>query len=179
MWQLFPGLRCPGDDPADSELHRTVALKIPLPIFASEPSLLERFYREARAAAQLRHPGIVSVHEVIMLDGMPVIVSDFIKGKSLRGLLAERRLTFEESAELIAQVADALDYAHSMGLVHRDIKPGNIMVLKSGVVGSRHAPRADPETTANEATAHGVCLLPVGNVYSPVIMDFGLALREE
>src|SRR6266852_1836205 len=144
MWQLFPGLRCPGDDPADSELHRTVALKIPLPIFASEPSLLERFYREARAAAQLRHPGIVSVHEVIMLDGMPVIVSDFIKGKSLRGLLAERRLTFEEAAELIAQVADALDYAHSMGLVHRDIKPGNIMIEEAKEVSGGAISKSGP-----------------------------------
>ena len=118
----------------DPELDRTVAIKIPHPFLASEPSQLERFYREARAAAQLRHPRIVSVHEVVMFNGLPVIVSDFIDGVPLRHLLAEQRLTFREAAELTAQMADALDYAHSMGLVHRDIKPGNIMVVKSGVV---------------------------------------------
>src|SRR6266851_723712 len=115
----------------DTELHRTVALKIPHPKFATDPSQLERFYREARAAAQLRHPGIVCVHEVLLLDGIPVIVSDFIEGASLRRLLAERRLTFREAAELAAQLADALDYAHSMGVIHRDVKPSNIM-LSSG-----------------------------------------------
>jgi WD40 repeat protein/serine/threonine protein kinase len=157
---------------ADTELHRTVALKIPLPIFASEPSLLERFYREARAAAQLRHPGIVSVHEVIMLDGMPVIVSDFIHGVSLRRLLAERRLTFEEAAELIAQVAEALDYAHSMGLVHRDIKPGNIMIEEAKEVSGGAISKSGPASHHSPSTTHHSPL-------TPRIMDFGLALRED
>jgi serine/threonine protein kinase len=66
----------------------------------------------------LRHSGIVTVHEVQTLDGLGTIVSDFIQGVTLKKLLEVRRLTFREAAELIAAVADAVDYAHSMGLVH-------------------------------------------------------------
>jgi WD40 repeat protein/serine/threonine protein kinase len=155
----------------DTKLHRTVALKIPLPIFASEPNLLERFHREARTAAQLRHPGIVSVHDVIMVDGMPLIVSDFIHGVSLRKLLADRRLTFEEAAELAAKVADALDYAHSMEVVHRDIKPGNIMI--SSVVRRPSSVVQDKEVSDGD---NGQRTTDYGH---PLIMDFGLALRED
>jgi WD40 repeat protein/tRNA A-37 threonylcarbamoyl transferase component Bud32 len=158
---------------ADRELDRTVAIKIPHAGLASEPSQLERFYREARAAAQLRHPGIVSVHEVVMFNGLPVIVSDFIDGVPLRHLLAEQRLTFREAAELTAHLADALDYAHSMGLVHRDIKPGNIMVLRSESVSSGGRGSCQAGTTPGSAGASP------SRPHSPVIMDFGLALREE
>src|SRR4051794_29861754 len=112
----------------DTVLDRVVALKIPHPALLGSADLLERFRREARAVAQLRHPGIVTVHEVLDVDGQPVIVSDFISGAPLKDLLEQRRLTFRESAALVAEVAEALDYAHSRGLVHRDVKPGNIMI---------------------------------------------------
>jgi WD40 repeat protein/tRNA A-37 threonylcarbamoyl transferase component Bud32 len=140
----------------DTELDRIVALKIPHAGLLSEPRDLERFHREARAAAQLRHPGIVPVHEVATLDGLPALVADFIDGVSLRDLLGQRRLTFRESAELVARVAEALDYAHTMGLVHRDVKPANVM-LDFGPGGG-----AGPESPLR-----------------PLVMDFGLALREE
>src|SRR5262249_57167340 len=107
---------------------RTVALKVPHVGLLATPALLERFHREARAAAQLRHPGIVSVHEVLALEGQPVLVSDFISGIPLKDLLELRRLTFREAAALVADVAEALDYAHSRGLVHRDVKPANILI---------------------------------------------------
>jgi hypothetical protein len=107
----------------DTELDRIVALKIPHAGLLTSAADLERFHREARAAAQLRHPGIVTVHEVQTLDGLPTMVSDFIAGVLLKDLLEVRRLTFREAATLVANVAEALDYAHSMGLVHRDIKP--------------------------------------------------------
>jgi len=115
---------------------------------------LERFHREARAAAQLRHPGIVTVHEVQTLDGLPTIVSDFIKGVPLKDLLEVRQLTVHEAATLLAEIAEAVDYAHSMGLVHRDLKPANIMI--------EYGPGA-----------------PDGGVGKPLVMDFGLALRDE
>jgi WD40 repeat protein/tRNA A-37 threonylcarbamoyl transferase component Bud32 len=140
----------------DTELDRIVALKIPHAGLLSAPRDLERFHREARAAAQLRHPGIVPVHEVATLDGLPALVADFIDGVSLRDLLGQRRLTFRESAELVARVAEALDYAHTMGLVHRDVKPANIM-LDFGPGGG-----SGPESPLR-----------------PLLMDFGLALREE
>jgi len=140
----------------DTELERTVALKLPHASLVSAPDLLERFYREARAAAQLRHPGIVTVHEVLTLEGLPAIVSDFIDGTTLRDLVGARRLTFRESAQLIAQLAEALDYAHAMGLVHRDVKPGNVMI--EGVRGQGN---------------------DIKDVLNPQIMDFGLALRDD
>jgi WD40 repeat protein/tRNA A-37 threonylcarbamoyl transferase component Bud32 len=139
----------------DTQLDRIVALKVPHASLLAVPTERERFQREARAAAQLRHPGIVTVHEVQTLDGLPAIVADFIDGVSLRDLLAERRLTFREAAALVAEVAEALDYAHGMGLVHRDIKPANIMI---------------------EPGAAGGDLAGVGR---PLVMDFGLALRPE
>src|SRR5262249_45462043 len=95
----------------DTELDRVVALKIPHSGLLTAEDELERFRREARAAAQLRHPGIVPVHEVATLDGLPTIVADFISGVPLHDLLEARRLTFREAAALVAEVAEALDYA--------------------------------------------------------------------
>src|SRR5262249_61074382 len=112
----------------DTELDRIVALKIPHASLLTSEADLERFRREARAAAQLRHPGIVTVHEVQMLEGLPTIVADFIQGVPLKDLLEVRRLTFREAATLVAGVAEALDYAQTIGLVDRVIKPDNVLM---------------------------------------------------
>jgi serine/threonine-protein kinase len=112
----------------DTKLDRIVALKIPHASLLTSPQELQRFQREARAAAQLRHPHIVPVHEVVMLDGLPTIVSEFVDGVPLKELLLARPPTFREAASVVAQVALALDYAHSLGVVHRDIKPANILL---------------------------------------------------
>ena len=96
----------------DTELDRIVALKIPHSGLLTENEELERFQREARAAAQLRHPNVVSVHEVARLNNLPVIVSEYIAGVPLKDLLDAQRLTFRQSAALAAQIADALEYAH-------------------------------------------------------------------
>ncbi len=112
----------------DTTLARTVALKIPHSGVLTTAADLERFQREARAAAQLRHPGIIPVHEVVMLEGLPTIVSDLVTGVPLHDLMATRRLGLREAAVLTAAAADAVHYAHSMGVVHRDLKPANIMV---------------------------------------------------
>jgi WD40 repeat protein/serine/threonine protein kinase len=155
----------------DTELDRIVALKIPHASLLSSEADLERFHREARAAAQLRHPGIVTVHEVQSLEGLPTIVADFIQGVPLKDLLEVRRLTFREAAQLVAEVAEALDYAHAMGLVHRDIKPSNIMM--ESVVRSPSSIAEDQGATADNGvrtTDHGL---------QPLVMDFGLALRQE
>jgi tetratricopeptide (TPR) repeat protein/tRNA A-37 threonylcarbamoyl transferase component Bud32/ribosomal protein S27E len=142
----------------DTELDRIVALKIPHAGLLIESEELERFHREARAAAQLRHPGIVTVHEVVTLEGLPTIISDFVEGVPLKDLLEVRRLSFRESAGLIAEVADALDHAHSMGLVHRDIKPANIMIERVPGGGKAESKQA---------------------LGKPLLLDFGLALRNE
>ncbi len=142
----------------DTHLDRIVALKIPHTGLLTNDTELQRFHREARAAAQLRHPGIVTVHSVETLDGLPTIVSDFITGYPLRELLQDRRLTFREAASLLGDVAEAVHYAHSLGVIHRDLKPANIMVEKANDSDDRPA---DPATLR------------------PLVMDFGLALRGE
>jgi WD40 repeat protein len=116
----------------DPELDRTVAIKVPRAGNLTDPQELDRFLREARSVAQLRHPSIVSVHEVGQTDGVPYIVSDFVRGVTLADLLSARRPGFREAAELVADIADALQYAHERGVVHRDVKPSNIMIGEDG-----------------------------------------------
>jgi WD40 repeat protein len=149
----------------DTVLERIVALKVPHASLLTSAECVARFEREARAAAQLRHPGIVRLYEVAALDGVPVLVSDFIEGVPLKDLLEVKRLTFREAAALVAEAAEALDYAHGMGLVHRDIKPGNIMIEYGR-----------PGATATAPPPPLKKSIPVGR---PVLVDFGLALREE
>jgi hypothetical protein len=116
----------------DPELHRTVAVKVLRAGKYAGAEELERFLREARSAAQLRHPGIVPIHEIAQGAGHPYIVSDYIDGLTLADLLTGRRPTFRESAELVVRVAEALEHAHRAGIVHRDVKPGNILLDRAG-----------------------------------------------
>lgn len=115
----------------DTLLDRVVALKVPRR-GQLETAEVEFFFRDARAAAQLRHPGIVSVHEVGR-DGETVfIVSDFIEGANLKEWLSARKLTVHEAAQLVAEIAGALQHAHECGVVHRDLKPANILMDGQG-----------------------------------------------
>jgi tRNA A-37 threonylcarbamoyl transferase component Bud32 len=148
----------------DTTLDRLVALKLPHSGLLTEKEELERFQREARAAAQLRHPGIVTVHEVATVNDLPVIIAEFVAGAPLRHLLEHRRPSFREAAALVAEVAEALDYAHSVGVVHRDVKPANIMLV-------RDPPRADEDAGAGPSSGD---LREIGR---PLLLDFGLALR--
>ena len=189
----------------DTVLDKVIALKIPHAGSLQAEDDRQRFFREARAAAQLRHPGIVTVHEVAELESdsgiIPSLVYDFVEGLTLRELLNTRRLTFRESAELIAQLAEALDYAHSMRVVHRDMKPANVMIeypvglglgapldedsttQGSGVReqgsearGQKSVVRDQPHFDRSPlATDHSIRLARP----RPLILDFGLALRDE
>lgn len=141
----------------DTELHRNVAVKIPK--FLSELETA-RFFREGRANAQLRHPGIVSIFEVGQFDKVPYLVTEFIQGKNLDWFLANGKLSHAQIANIILQIAEALDYAHAMGVVHRDIKPANI-ILETGRIASGKAGGADPTWGR------------------PLLMDFGIALHRE
>jgi eukaryotic-like serine/threonine-protein kinase len=156
----------------DTELDRIVALKIPHTGLLSSATDLERFHREARAAAQLRHTGIVTVYEVQTLEGLPVLVEDFIEGVPLKDLLETRRLTFREAASLLADVSEALHYAHNMGLVHRDVKPANVIIDNSGEpAGVSPRSNGEPAGVSPRRTPD--------YLGKPLIMDFGLALRDQ
>ena len=115
----------------DTELDRSVAIKIPRKE-QLEPAEAEKFIREARAAAQLKHPNIVSVHEVGREADQVYIVSDLVDGLSLSDWLTGQKLNFRESAEFCAKIADALQHAHQAGVIHRDLKPSNIMIDANG-----------------------------------------------
>jgi serine/threonine protein kinase/WD40 repeat protein len=115
----------------DTILDRTVALKIPRRENVDAVSI-EKFMREARAAAQLRHPNIISTHEVGRHADTLYIVSDYIRGASLADVIADHRLSVHDSVVITTKVADALEHAHESGVVHRDLKPSNILIDDDG-----------------------------------------------
>ena len=117
----------------DLALQRDVAIKVLHSHIAGVSHFQERFLQEARTAARLDHPGIVKVFDFGLQAGLLYIVMEFIPGSNLRQRLgelqaAEEQMQTEEGMELVAQVAEALDYAHNQGVFHRDIKPDNIML---------------------------------------------------
>jgi WD40 repeat protein/tRNA A-37 threonylcarbamoyl transferase component Bud32 len=116
----------------DPDLDRVVAIKVPRAGTLAGKGELERFQREARSVAQLRHPFLVSVYEVGQSAEVPYLVSEFVHGVTLADHLSARQPTPREAADLIARLAEALHYAHEMGVVHRDVKPANIMLSGDG-----------------------------------------------
>ena len=117
----------------DDDLDRLVAIKVPRPERVSQPEDIEAYLNEARIVANLDHSHIVPVYDVGRTDdGLCFVVSKFIEGSDLATRIKGARLGFHESAGLAAAVAEALHYAHTHGLVHRDVKPANIMIDASG-----------------------------------------------
>ncbi len=113
----------------DTTLDRTVALKALAPHLLWDPSFLERFQQEAKLAANLKHPNIVVIYEFGQLEGVAYIAMEYLGGQNLAGLVREEgALAPSRILKITSQVASALDYAHSQRLVHRDVKPSNIMV---------------------------------------------------
>jgi serine/threonine-protein kinase len=118
----------------DTRLDRDVAIKVLTSDHGADPTQKQRFLREARAASALIHPNIVTVHEINSADGMDFIVMEYIRGGPLSALLSQGRLPLERSVEYAIQISDALRTAHEASVVHRDLKPGNIMITPSGLV---------------------------------------------
>jgi tRNA A-37 threonylcarbamoyl transferase component Bud32 len=132
-------------------LNRTVAIKVLSTYFKDDPSFNKRFTREAKTMAQLRHPNIITIHDFGDQDGLPYIVMEYLTGETLSQILAKReRLPLDESLPLLQDIASALDYAHEQGVIHRDVKPSNVIV--------------EPVTT-----------LTIGRTERAILMDFGIA----
>lgn len=134
----------------DGQLQRQVAIKVPIldETTEKESNVEKEFLEEARRIAQLKHPGIVTVHDVGVDEGTCFIVSDFLDGPDLNHWMADNSPTWPECVKIVASVAEALSEAHARNTVHRDVKPGNILVVQRG-----------------------------GEPF-PVLVDFGLALND-
>ena len=119
----------------DQRLGRPVALKTMSPSLADDPELLQRFYREAQSAGQLRHPNIVTIYDIDEAEGIPFIAMEFLEGESLEAIISARKdIPVVRKVEILAQTCRGLHYAHEHGIVHRDVKPANIVVSNDGTV---------------------------------------------
>ncbi|HQU93494.1 MAG TPA: serine/threonine-protein kinase, partial [Pyrinomonadaceae bacterium] len=116
----------------DTTLGRKVALKTLPPSFASDPSFLRRFRNEAQAAANINHPNVATVYSVEDIDGLRFITMEYVEGKTLDRLTPDGGLAMKTFVEWLEPIAHALHAAHKRGIIHRDVKPGNIMISADG-----------------------------------------------
>jgi serine/threonine protein kinase len=146
----------------DTVLDRTVALKILLPQFARDANFVDRFRREAQAAARINHPNIVGIYDSGSDDETPFIVMEFIEGRTLADFMSGGgRFTAVHAVEVTEKICDALAFAHAAGVIHRDIKPANVMVTRKGEVKVMDfgiarivaGPQTAPQTSAVLGTA--------------------------
>src|SRR3954471_7980443 len=151
----------------DSLLDRPVALKVLFPEFATDRSFVERFRREAQAAANLSHPNIVSVYDWGEEGGTYFIVMEYVEGRSLAQILRdEGPLLPDRAADIATDIAAALGFAHRNGVIHRDVKPGNVLISPLGQVKVTDFGIARAVTTQDNLTQTGT-VMGTATYFSP------------
>lgn len=118
----------------DTRLERTVALKVLASSVANDPKRMQRFIQEAKAASALNHPNIITIHEIEQIDSVHFITTELIRGETLRHRMARGRLSFPEVFDIAIQIGSALVAAHEAGIIHRDVKPENVMLRSDGIL---------------------------------------------
>ena len=165
----------------DTRLDREVAIKI-LPLSRGDDKVQkERFLREARSASALIHPNIITVHEINAVEGTDFIVMEYVRGETLTMLLAHGKLPLAQALDYAIQISEALKTAHEAGVVHRDLKPGNIMIGPSGLVKVLDfgiAKRMSQEATAPDITAAASLTLAGATLGTPAYMSPEQALGD-
>src|SRR5262245_43202478 len=141
----------------DTRLERIVAIKVLPSQVAADPDLRQRFEREAKAISSLSHPHICALFDIGREAGTDYLVMEYLEGETLSARLERGPLSLRESLDCAIQIADALDKAHRQGLVHRDLKPGNIMMTRSG---AKLLDFGLAKGTADDSQAAGLTLAP-------------------
>ena len=118
----------------DPRLARDVAIKVMAPHVAADPEMRRRFETEARAIAALSHPSILAIHELAVVDGVPVAVMELLEGHTLRSRLKQGPIPWRDAVKIGAAIAEGLAVAHARGVIHRDLKPENVFLTNDGSV---------------------------------------------
>ena len=153
---------------SDRQLRRKVAVKVLFAEFARDPSFVERFRREAQNAASLNHPNICAVYDWGQERGTYYIVMEYVEGRSLRDIIrAEGQIPAVGAARIAAQLADALAFAHRRGVVHRDVKPGNVLLTATGQVKLTDFGIAANQFDANQGLTQTGSVMGTATYFSP------------